>query len=140
MMTYKNSMSLHQLNGGSDPGSGKLGEKDLKKIGHNLRKAWRLLKEDISDPALDMLDYTISELDKFEDIRYPERIARHYLGHFNGKPREELNHELVVPDIDDIAKLILEKSAFNPTDLTNRLNKDALEFLKRGNKAVIWKE
>jgi xanthine dehydrogenase YagR molybdenum-binding subunit len=29
VITYKNSISLHQLNGGSDPGSGKLGEKDL---------------------------------------------------------------------------------------------------------------
>jgi len=29
VMTYKNSMSLHQLSSGSDPGSGKLGEKDL---------------------------------------------------------------------------------------------------------------
>src|SRR5206468_9824251 len=29
VITYKNSMSLHQLSGGSNPGSGKLGEKDL---------------------------------------------------------------------------------------------------------------
>ena len=29
VITYKNSMSLHQLSGGSDPGSGKYGEKDL---------------------------------------------------------------------------------------------------------------
>src|SRR5690348_16526658 len=29
IMTYQNAMSLHTLDGGSDPGSGKVGEKDL---------------------------------------------------------------------------------------------------------------
>ena len=46
------------------------------RLGHNLKKLWKLYKTKIGDPALDRFDRAIASLDKFEDIRYPERVAR----------------------------------------------------------------
>src|SRR5437660_8905189 len=54
----------------------KLTEKERRRLGHNLRKIWRKVKQHIGDSTLDKFDDTISAIDKFERIRYPEEIAR----------------------------------------------------------------
>src|SRR5207253_10827 len=47
-------------------------EEERKKLGHRLKQIWRKFKQDVGDPQLDRFDSMIAELDKFEDIRYPE--------------------------------------------------------------------
>src|SRR5580704_2332833 len=53
---------------------------DLKDMGHKLKVLWRAYKADFPDPALKRHDKTISGLDKFEDIRYPDAILKHGMG------------------------------------------------------------
>lgn len=47
-------------------------EKTLRKINHNLRKLWKLYKK-VNAKASSKHDRTIAELDKFEELRYPNR-------------------------------------------------------------------
>jgi HEPN domain-containing protein len=46
-----------------------------RKMSHKLLKLWRRYKRGRQNPALDKFDQTISDINKFERIRYPE--ARH---------------------------------------------------------------
>jgi hypothetical protein len=45
---------------------------NLKDMGHDLKVLWRAFKMDFPDPTLGRHDKTISGLNKFEDIRYPD--------------------------------------------------------------------
>jgi hypothetical protein len=52
----------------------KLSLSALEKMKHKLKALWREYKSDFPDPGLKRHDKTISLLDKFEDIRYPDRV------------------------------------------------------------------
>src|SRR5215471_8276633 len=45
-----------------------LDETERRKIGHNLRRLWRLYKSRKNNPALDKFDQTIRDINKFERI------------------------------------------------------------------------
>jgi hypothetical protein len=49
---------------------------DLRDMGHKLKKLWSAFKTDFPDTSLKRHDKTISSLDKFEDIRYPNPKKR----------------------------------------------------------------
>jgi hypothetical protein len=53
---------------------------ELKDMGHRLKLLWRVFKEDFPDPSLSRHDRTISRLDKFDAIRYPDEILRYGMG------------------------------------------------------------
>ena len=53
---------------------------DLKDMGHDLKKLWRAYKADFPDPKLKRHDQTISRLDKFETLRYPDTIKKGSIG------------------------------------------------------------
>lgn len=118
----------------------------LKRLGHNLPEIWRKFKQEISDLSLDQFDQTISGLDKFETIRYPEKIAiqgmeaiisfdRPTLTGAPGRPTcLEPRYEIVVDEIDRLVKVIFEKSNLNPPFFTGGLNKDAATYLTRSNR------
>src|SRR6267143_1699546 len=42
--------------------------------GHALASAWQEFKKRNGDPALGAHDAVVDELDKFEDVRYPDRL------------------------------------------------------------------
>jgi HEPN domain-containing protein len=46
------------------------------KFRHNLSKLWRRYKRERNNSALDKFDQTISDINRFEGIRYPEEILR----------------------------------------------------------------
>jgi hypothetical protein len=48
----------------------------LEKMSHNLERVWEAYKDDFPDSTLKRHDKTISGLNKFEDIRYPEANQR----------------------------------------------------------------
>jgi hypothetical protein len=52
----------------------KMGLAGLKKIGHSLQRLWIVFKDNCKDSSLDAFDFVISDLDKFEEIRYPEKL------------------------------------------------------------------
>ncbi len=129
----------------------KLDVRQLTKLRHNLRKSWKAFKKDIAGNGLERFDETIRALDQHESLRYPERVApagamtviiniSKPIGSqiSNSKLNKGRQFNLIVDDLDDLAKLILEKSKMNPAAFAQRFNNDAKEFLKRDNKSVIW--
>jgi HEPN domain-containing protein len=116
----------------------KLTEKERRKLGHSLHKIWRSVKQDIGDSTLDQFDATISAIDKFERIRYPEEIVRKGMtatigfkkgGTVTGPGGQKPSFELVIDDLDALAKRILEHSNVNPKFFTNGLSNDARTYL-----------
>jgi hypothetical protein len=128
----------------------KLDESQLRGLGHRLKKVWKKFKEIMSDGTLDRFDRVISALDRHELIRYPETIAsRGMIGIIQFKPSTtrgvqgvatgpQPQFTTVVDELDDLAKTILDKSGVNPSFFTVGLNADAMSFLTRDNKSVIW--
>jgi HEPN domain-containing protein len=129
---------------------GKLTEKERRRLGHSLRKMWRKVKEEIGDSTLDKFDATILTIDRFERIRYPEEIARKGMTATvgfkkgitvknNTSPgRQTPSFELVLSELDALAKRILEHSKINPKFFTDGLSDDARTYLMQSNDAVIW--
>lgn len=125
--------------------SSKLGLPALKKLGHRLQEVWNCFKLDMSDAELDRFDQVISELDKFESIRYPDLILSHgmiarislkkqYSTPNSGTPeRPEPAYEIVVEEIDSLVKVIFQKSSVNPLYFTNSFNSEATTYLNKEN-------
>ena len=98
---------------------------DLKDMGHKLKVLWRAYKADFPDPALKRHDKTISGLDKFEDIRYPDAILKHGMGataEWSGPAgkvtayggiKTPKQYALVVSDIDDLIADAFKMSSWN---------------------------
>ena len=125
----------------------KLTEKERKRLGHRLPKIWKTVKQDIGDSTLDNFDATISAIDKFERIRYPEEIVRKGMtatigfkkgGTVLGPGPQKPSFVLVIDDLDALAKRILEHSKVNPKFYTEGLNNEARTYLTQSNNAVIW--
>lgn len=125
----------------------KMTEKGRRRLGHGLRKIWKRFKQDIGDLSLDKFDATISTIDKFERIRYPEEIVRKGMtatigikrgGTVKDSGRPKPHFALAIDDLDALAKRILEHSKVNPTFYTNGLNYEARTYLTYSNDSVIW--
>jgi len=122
----------------------------LRKLGHDLGKSWEAFKKDFAGSGLERFDKTIRALGEHEALRYPERVAP--AGAMTviiniSKPKSQLSNtklnkgkqfDLVVDELDALAKFILEKAKINPAAFAQRFNNDAQEFLKRHNQSVIW--
>jgi len=118
------------------------------RLGHGLVRTWRRYKKEVSDSALDQFDALISSLDKFERIRYPERVVeRGMMGTISfkrvavaasqGRPNYPA-YEIVVDELDVLIKLIFERSKVNPLFFAHSLKGDASEYLKRWNEAGMF--
>ncbi len=128
--------------------SSRLELKQLKELGHRLQDTWSQFKSVVGDPGLDGFDSTISELDKFETIRYPDRvlvegmrvsvnIERLHPQQSGSEPvRPEPVFQLIVEDIDRLIAVIFEKATVNPRFYWNQLNTHATSYLNRVNKAL----
>ena len=122
---------------------------ELKALGHRLQEIWDRCKKEIADAELDNFDKVISDLDKFESIRYPDQIlAQGMIGLINVKKqhgsaestvpkRPEPVYEIVVQEIDSLVKVIFQKSSINPEFFTNRLKLEAKTYLNKENKAPL---
>src|SRR5207302_5028079 len=94
----------------------KLTEGERRMLGHRLPRIWRKVKQDIGDSTLDNFDATISAINKFERIRYPEEIVRKGMtatvrfktsGAAKEPGRSKPHFVLVIDDLDAVAKSIL---------------------------------
>jgi hypothetical protein len=120
-----------------------LDESERLRFRHGLKKLWKLYKKKIGDPALDRFDNRIASLDKFESIRYPEPIARSGMTatiDFGGPIIPAVStsgsgqlraFRIDVVELDELMKLIFTKSHVSLAAFTNRLSRDALEYLNR---------
>ncbi len=129
--------------------SSKLGVTALKKFRHGLRKIWSRFKLEVADPSLSHFDSVISELDKFEAIRYPDRIlsegmqvsftfAKRNTTAKNLNPnRKEPIYELYIEEIDKLVKVIFEKAGINPKFFTAQVGPDGSKFLNKWNNSPL---
>jgi hypothetical protein len=117
---------------------------DLKDMRHKLKVLWRAYKADFPDPALKRHDKTISGLDKFDDIRYPDANLKHSMGLTSqwsgpagnvtayGGIKTPKQYAVVVSDIDDLIADAFKMSNWNPVGFMGT-NPAALEAITRYN-------
>lgn len=116
---------------------------ELKAMNHNLKKLWRAFKTDFPDPALKLHDETISRVNKFEAIRYPEAIIEHGMGvsaQWFGPAAKGVGHGgktpkqyvVVVSGIDDLVADVFKICSRNPVVFIGT-NRDVQEAITRYN-------
>jgi hypothetical protein len=103
----------------------------LKRLGHQLVNIWAASKNTVSDPTLDRFDSTIAELNRYEYIRYPERVLaegmQSFIGLIHGTEGTSSMtsppiYQLVVEDIDTLVRVIFDKASVNPAFFTDRFS------------------
>jgi hypothetical protein len=109
-----------------------------KPFGHNLPTLWSEFKNEFPGAAFAQHDRTVTNLDKFERLRYPDDVLQHgaeiVIGGFvgsssAGRPRYELDP----PEIDALVADIFQICSKNPTFFTGKLNAYGKDALTRGN-------
>ena len=115
---------------------------ELKYMRHNLKALWRAFKVEFPDPGLARHDKTISRLDKFEAIRYPEMtgsiaIAADWFSDpppvtTSGGFKTPKQYPLVVRNIDNLIADVFKATSWKPS-LFMGLNPAALGAISRHN-------
>lgn len=122
--------------------------KDLahrKKFCHDLSKLWTAFKGTFPSDDLREFDEMIKELNKFEDIRYPDEILAHGaiigLGLFRVEPvtgldpgRAETTYQIAVGDVDAFFARLFPLCRLNPKAYFLALSEHGLQVLSEGNK------
>ena len=114
-------------------------------LSHNLPKIWQQYKQLTANPALDTFDRTINDLDRFENIRYPDRIIRYGMTLEVGLDRNtsptkpnELRYQLVLGELDELVKLIFQTSGIDAASLVlSVVQPDALRYLSEQNRIPL---
>jgi hypothetical protein len=122
-----------------------LSQSKVFKFRHRLDKLWRKFKNDIGAPELLKFDTVIAELDKFERIRYPDKIVLE--GYFmrwsltdNNPPIAPSTHrnmpvyETVLSQIDELIHALFKHSGINVRAYSGIIHESGLEILNRQNK------
>lgn len=121
-----------------------VGLEPLRKVGHDLNRLWDLFKTHLPCPEAASFDKPITEMHRFERLRYPDTAIREgmeaTLAIFRDRrvetsgPGDPLpQYSLVLEDFDALAKLIFERASVNPQFHLQRLRPEAREFLARHN-------
>jgi hypothetical protein len=114
---------------------------------HGRMGKWREFKTEFPDPTLQRHDKTISSLDKFEDIRYPnpDKVPSMLTGAEWSVPTAPMKafgglktpkqYVLVVSPIDDLVGDVFKASSWCPASASflGRSNAAALEAITRHN-------
>jgi hypothetical protein len=99
---------------------------ELQKMRHKLKRLWLAFKEDFPDPDLIQHDTTISGLDKFDDIRYPDEILKNGMGTTAqwydpvawvityGGSKTPRKYDIVVTAIDHLVADVFRICSWNP--------------------------
>jgi len=114
-------------------------------MGHNLKRAWKAFKKTCPDPRLNVLDSAVKDLNKFEDLRYPDKLmSSGMVGMFILKREHVKDTEVsdpkgsvlpkyayIMEDVDELVKLIFEVGGINPKFFP--VYTDALTILQKDN-------
>jgi hypothetical protein len=115
------------------------------KLGHKLDKCWEVFKGMTGDASLSRFDQVIGELNKFEDIRYPDEILKSgasimfdvtkagaAMNSVSGVSQPQ--YKLWLEEIDELVAEIFGIASRNPdVYLKSMMREHALEYLKRDN-------
>lgn len=113
---------------------------------HSLTFLWRAFKRETGDPTLSRFDDIVSGLDRFEDLRYPEKVQGHLSGLMlypgptpTAPPIETPPFILVLSPVDELVRLLFEKVPFDPSVFAMSLTTEAKNVLTRDNQAAsVW--
>ena len=114
---------------------------------HKLTRIWKEFKKQFSGTDLDRFDETISDVDKFEVIRYPEKLVELGMISIVGFNRSVSDisdepqpaYKIDVDEIDSLVRAIFEKASINPLFVKEGLGKEAITYLEKQNKeANFW--
>jgi len=124
--------------------------KELKrKFGHDLIKLWEEFKSRSSLTTLVEFDDVVSDLNKFEDIRYPDKILKNGLSlsisptqqtkvvSLNNSNSQVPSYYLTWEEIDKLVKTIFQQSSINPQFFIARYQDAARQFLLLNNASPI---
>ncbi|MCZ6800010.1 MAG: hypothetical protein O7F12_05925 [Nitrospirae bacterium] len=119
-------------------------------FGHGLKSLWVAFKQTSRKPAgeLDKYDKVIDELDKFESIRYPDKILKEGMIssiNFGELPPLEIpggsvpEYLLGMVEIDELVKIIFEKASVNPKVFPSIKNSHCKQYLGLENEVIdFW--
>ena len=99
---------------------------DLRDYGHDLKSMWRVVRDRAGEPGLAGHDATIRDVERFESLRYPDRVLRTgmtYLADWlppAGRPkfgrgmRQLPHYQFVVSEIDALVLDLFRVASLNP--------------------------
>jgi hypothetical protein len=126
-----------------------LSRPQLKKLGHDLRRLWKVYKQKYSASELSGFDSCIRQLHRFETIRYPDAVAEKgmFFAIPVSRPQPPLDfpvfgggstpptYFVVVNDIDQLIKILFTIGLLNPDFFFAKLTMEAKAVLHRDNPA-----
>jgi hypothetical protein len=132
--------------------AGILNATQMKKwYGHDLKRLWKVFKGRHADPALDRFDGTIKALHRFEDIRYPDHVAkrggilpiswaeRALPVRLQGLRRPR-TYDVAIADVDRLVIQIMRRIPVNPKFFVGRLHRSGRGALAYQNPhAARWR-
>jgi hypothetical protein len=122
-----------------------LSSSDLRNLGHSLAQSWERFKVEFNDVDLTRFDEIVTQLDKFERIRYPDRVLTEgmqvrievtgpVVASFLTPPSSVPIYDLVLCQVDELVKAIVATINVDPTFFLGSLVKpEAREFLAKEN-------
>jgi HEPN domain-containing protein len=101
------------------------GLKQLYKLGHGLPSIWAEYKHVAPDPGLDRFDAAVTELNKHEELRYPDRmlnqgmgslfvLKRSHTAHISGSAAGVPQYVLNLEDVDELMSVVLKQDITPP--------------------------
>jgi hypothetical protein len=122
----------------------------LKKIGHDLVTLWQSLKKQNPSGPPPGLEATLRELDKFEDLRYPDRVLQseilmwHEFKHETGMVLTEAElkrrnqYTLRIADIDNIVRFLFVVAQVSPENHFGQFGAELRKYLIEKNEYASY--
>jgi hypothetical protein len=122
-----------------------------KEYGHNLEALWKEFKAKEADPALDPFDTTISTLNLFENLRYPDKTSDAALliaitwdpgdavEAYGTVAASAQKYEVFISDVDRLVLEVMKRISLNPkyfTGMVGPSGRQAIQF--RNPHAADW--
>jgi hypothetical protein len=109
------------------------------RTGHKLPPLWNAFKAEFPGAGLEQFDSTITDLERFERLRYPDAVIEEgavmLVGTFIDAPGTSSppRYQIDPPIIDLLVARIFELCSRNPAFFTNGMNSYAREAITRNN-------
>ena len=123
---------------------------ELKRLNHDLNKIWTKFRSLSEDQSLSRFDAAIRQLQRFEQLRYPDAVLRKGMscqfalrrGDLVGVPRrfrpKASSYALVLEDMDELVRVILDNAKTPPAGaFPGILHLHARAFLELHNAHVL---
>jgi hypothetical protein len=119
------------------------------KFGHRLRRTWKEFKKQAAESNLAIFDRVIRELDKFENIRYPDELLRRgaaisfEITKAGAAQRSSSGisvpeYVLCLEEVDELVAEMFRIGRRNPRSFLIFMKPEANEYLRRENQQITF--